>query len=127
MVRKFSPRNGTALTGACCLTALLSGSVSHSFGQGYGLPPKPEVSQPLKYGPFDVLYGVRGSMVYDDNIYISTNKQSDVIWTVAPDVTLGLGDYREQAGNFLSLDYTPNVILFTDQSRNDAIDHEALL
>src|SRR5260221_5002328 len=87
-------------------------------------PPDP----PLRYGPFDVLYSLRGSVVYDDNIYIShTNKQSDVLWTLSPSITLAAGDYRERKENLLTLDYTPSIILFTDQTQNDALDHDAQL
>src|SRR5438874_5045234 len=101
MVRKFCPGGGSALAGACYVTAIFGGLVAHSLGQE--TLQKAEAREPLKYGPFDVLYGARASMVYDDNIYISTNKQSDVIWTLAPEVTLGAGDYRVQEGNFLRL------------------------
>ena len=66
-------------------------------------------------------------MMYDDNIYISPNKQSDVLWTITPNVMVGAGDYHEQEANFLTVAYTPSFIFFTDQTANNAIDHDAQL
>src|SRR5207245_353294 len=103
------------------------GLVAPGFSQEAFTERKIDGIEPLKYGPFDALFGIRGGVVYDDNIYISPNKKSDVIWTIAPNVTLAAGDYRAKEANFLTLSYTPSVILFSDQTRNDALDHEAVL
>src|SRR5437867_1858327 len=79
MVRKSNSRSRTALSRACYFTALFNGLVVPGFAQE-ALPQKPpEGLEPLKYGPFDVLYGIRGSVVYDDNIFISPHKVSDFI------------------------------------------------
>ena len=130
MVRNnFYPPARRAALGACSITTALLGVLAlPAQGQGLLADTKPPLDPPLRYGPFDVLYSLRGGMVYDDNIYINpTNKQSDVIWTVAPSITLGAGDYREQQANLLSLRYTPSFIFFTEQDRNNAIDHDALV
>src|SRR5258708_3315265 len=117
MVRKnFYPRGKRVAFGACSITTALLGALAlPALSQEMVAETKPPLEPPLRYGPFDILYAIRGGMVYDDNIYIShTNKQSDVIWTVAPNVTIGAGDYREQQASMLSLSYTPSFIFFTD-------------
>src|ERR1043166_1000703 len=127
MDRNLFPRTGIALRRACYLTAILNGLSASGVAQQAVVDQKPSTEPPLRYGPFDVLYSLQGGVVYDDNIYISTNKQSDVIWTIAPSMTLAAGDYREKQENLLTLSYTPTIFLFTDQSQNDALDHDARL
>ena len=125
--KHFYSQGKRVALGACSVTTALLGALAlPAQSQEMRAETKPPLDPPLKYGPFDILYGIRGSMVYDDNIYISpTNKQSDVLWTIAPSVTLGAGDYHEQQASLLSISYTPSFIFFTDQSRNNAIDHDA--
>lgn len=129
MARKLLKRNRNraALGRACFITtALLGGLALPAQSQEMAVDKNASTEPPLKYGPFDFLYSLRGSLVYDDNIFIShTNKQSDVIWTIAPSVTIGAGDYREQEANLLTVSYTPSFILFTDHSSNNAVDHDA--
>jgi len=127
--KHFYSQGKRVALGACSVTTALLGALAlPAQSQEMRAETKPPLDPPLKYGPFDILYGIRGSVVYDDNIYIShTNKQSDVLWTIAPSVTLGAGDYHEQQASLLSISYTPSFIFFTDQSRNNAIDHDAQL
>jgi hypothetical protein len=47
-----------------------------------------------------------------------------VIWTATPGILIGAGDYAVREENLLSLEYTPSFILFTDNSDNNAVDHE---
>ena len=131
MSRQFSfpGTHRTALSRACSITtALLGGLLLPAYSQEARQEKGDVPGSPARYGPFDVLYGIRGSVVYDDNIYIShTNKKADVIFNIAPNITVGAGDYREGEANLVKLSYTPTVILFADQSKNNAIDHDALL
>jgi len=128
MVRKSNPRSGTALSRACYLTAILNSLIVPAYAQEASPATKPESTEPpLRYGPFDVLYAIGAGAFYDDNIYISPNKTSDFLWTISPSMTVGAGDYREMQENAIKLEYKPSVILFTDQTQNNALDHDALL
>ena len=52
---------------------------------------------------------VQISMVYDDNIYIQSDRPvADFIWITTPRVGLGLGDVRERRRNYLSVNYEPS-------------------
>jgi hypothetical protein len=112
-----------------CVTALIAALVPAAYAD----EPLPELSNksanaPLHYGPFDLFPSVRAGATYDDNIYIqSANKTDDFILSVAPGVVIGLGDYREKVGSFGSLEYSPNFLLYTLNSRNNAIDQEGRL
>ena len=82
----------------------------------------------VQWGPFDLHLNVLASVVYNDNIYIqSIRKTSDLIWTVSPDLILGAGDYLQKEENWLTVDYSPSFIHFTDHDGNDAIDQDARL
>jgi hypothetical protein len=82
----------------------------------------------LALGLFDVHLNALGSLVYNDNIYIqNTHKTSDLIWTLSPDLILGAGDYLQKEENWLTIDYSPSFILFTNHDGNDAIDQDARL
>lgn len=65
---------------------------------------------------------VRG--VYDDNINISRDhRRSDYYFAIEPQLTLGLGDIAGRNRAYLRLDYMPSIILFTDHSNEDEVDH----
>ncbi len=122
----------TGMAQACFFTAIVNGLFSSAHGQDAtrpGLPPPAGASPSLlHYGVFDVLPNLRGGATYDDNIYISsTNRQSDAILSVAPGVLLGAGDYRAKEESLVSIAYSPNFILYTDHTRNNAIDQDAAL
>jgi hypothetical protein len=94
-----------------------------------------------------VLHGSVTS-TYDDNIFIShENRQADYIFTIAPGVAVGRGDFKNElsdlssyenrfnpdrseilaASNYIFLHYIPSVTLFTDHSSEDSADHDVTL
>lgn len=86
-----------------------------------------KAGRPLHYGPFDVIYNFRGTVTYDDNIFIRPDKEDDVVGTLTPGIMVGAGDYGVREENLLTLEYNPSFIFFADHSDNNSIDHEALL
>ena len=81
---------------------------------------------PLQYGPFDIHFRAHGGVLYDDNINTSDiNKESDVIWSLSPTVTVGVGDYRERQGNLIQVEYTPSFVFYTDNSDLNTVNHAA--
>ncbi len=122
----------TGMAKACFFTAIVNGLFSSGYAQDAtrpGLPPPAGASPDLlHYGIFDVLPNLRGGASYDDNIYISsTNRQSDAILSIAPGVLLGAGDYRAKEESLVSIAYSPNFILYSDHTRNSAVDQDAAL
>lgn len=103
------------------LIAILSWSLP-AFAQE-PVAPREEL-EPLHYGPFDVRYSLRGAAMYDDNIFISPDKEDDLILSLTPGVLVGLGDYVTKEANLLSIEYTPSFIWFTDNSDQSSVDHE---
>ena len=77
----------------------------------------------LRLGAFDLHARMSGGMTYDDNItYSSTNRQSDLIGAIAPQISAVMDRRDGDYGTLLSLGYQPTVLLFSDHSNNDTID-----
>jgi len=82
----------------------------------------------LQWGPLDVHLNAESSIVYNDNIYIQKNhKTSDLIETLSPSLAIGAGDYLQKEESWLTIDYSPSFILFTNHGGNDAIDQDGRL
>lgn len=127
ITRKRAP---VCLPRAACLTALVNGILAHGYAQSLTPPSDPIQSgrDPLRYGPFDVFPRVTGGITFDDNIYIQErDKTADVIWNFSPGLLLAAGDYEKKETSYAYLDYAPTFLLFTEETRNNAIDHEAKL
>ena len=131
MVYKSESRRARVLAAACCGIAISGGAVCCSAQGQEELEPaiKPGVpASPLKFGPVDVFFRLNGSVYYDDNIFINrTNRHSDVIGTISPGITLGVGDYNVKAESFGLLHYTPSFIFFAENTKQNTIDHDARL
>lgn len=66
------------------------------------------------------------SGIYDDNIFISpTNEQSDYIWNITPGVSYETSDPTLNLEHFFTASYDPTIVLFTDNSDQDALEHNA--
>ena len=126
----------------CCLTALLNAlpaayaqenlptaTYSQELLATPVFPPAlPAGENVLRYGPWDVLPRMRGYVTYDNNIFIQADdEQDDVIWTFAPGMLIGTGDYRVQESSAVFLDYTPSFNVFTRNSHQNSIDHDLRL
>lgn len=122
--------NAKTMARACYMTALLNSLLPAGYAQDAitGQSEGPGLAEKIfSYGPFDVRPHASGRVFYDDNIFISPQKRSDVVWTLSPGVLIGAGDYLEKEENLFTLAYTPTAIIFTEHSSESAIDHEAHL
>jgi len=118
------------LAGTCCVTALLASLISpvQAEESPVGTSRTDTQDSILRYGPFDVFPYARAGLTYDNNIYIqSTGKKDDFIWSFTPGVVLGGGDYKKKIESFTVIEYSPNFLVFTKNSRNNAIDHDGKL
>ena len=79
-------------------------------------------------GPVTVRLELRLGVLYDDNILLSQDhRQADWTYVLAAGFSLGLGNSVEQKGNFLMLEYLPQVELFQSHGQYDALDQHARL
>jgi hypothetical protein len=71
-------------------------------------------------------YSVRlgGRFVYSDNINASTlDPLEDFFVSLEPGISIGLGDVPERKGNYIRLDYSPNALLYFDNSEFNTLNH----
>jgi len=94
-----------------------------------------------------VLHG-SATATYNDNIFISeSNEQEDFIFTIAPGVAVGRGEFRSELANlssyqnrfdpdrsemvastnYIFLHYVPSVTLFADHSGENSFDNDVTL
>lgn len=94
-----------------------------------------------------VLHG-NATATYNDNIFIShDNEQEDFIFTIAPGVAIGRGEFRNElaslgsyetrfnpdrsdiltAENYIFVHYVPSVTLFAQNSSENSFDHDVTL
>ena len=79
----------------------------------------------LKYtiGPIDIRPTMTFSTTYSDNILESTtNRRQDLIYTIAPGATFGLGDYVQKQYNYFTLQYVPTLNLYNHFSTLNSLD-----
>lgn len=71
---------------------------------------------------------VTASVMFDNNILLSSNnRQSDIVFTLMPGITIGRGDFESRKANYLLLDYAPSAVMYANHPEHDAIDHDANL
>ena len=131
MSQSLFKTNGTAAAKACFFTAVLNSVFAPGYAQeapSVYQPPVDLAERALQWGPFDIRPSLRGAVVYDDNIFIQPDdKESDLIWSLSPGVLVGAGDYLGREANQHTLQYAPTFILFTENSDENAVDHDARL
>lgn len=73
-------------------------------------------------------FRVSVNATYDDNIYIQAkNPTSDLLWSLSPGVTLGVGDLTGRKGGFATLRYDGKAFYFTNNSELNSVDQVAAL
>ena len=105
---------------------------------------EPEIDKhPWKF----VIHG-SATATYDNNIFIShTDEQEDFIFTIAPGLAVGRGDFKNElanlgsyedrfnpdrsamvdAANYIYVHYVPSVTLFAEHSSENSFDHDVTL
>jgi hypothetical protein len=73
---------------------------------------------------FHYAFGLTVRGVWDDNIFLThTDKTSGYYFAIEPWITLGWGDMQGRNKAYLRLDYMPSIILYTDHSGEDGVNH----
>lgn len=73
---------------------------------------------------FHYAFGLTLRGVWDDNIFLShTNRVSDYYFAIEPWLTIGWGDMAGRNQAYFRLDYMPSIILYTNHSDEDAVNH----
>jgi Putative beta-barrel porin 2 len=75
-----------------------------------------------------LIFTIGAGVFYDDNIFIShTDRKADTVFTLDGGFAFELGDYRQQADNYLIAKYLATGYLFTRNTGQDSVDQDAVL
>jgi Putative beta-barrel porin 2 len=75
-----------------------------------------------------LIFTIGAGVFYDDNIFIShTDRKADTVFTIDGGFAFELGDYRNQADNYLIAKYLVTGYLFTRNTGQDSADQDAVL
>src|SRR5687767_1854373 len=118
----------------CCVTAVIAGLVPAGNAQVANIEPEPRSVFDEEYedgaatfmnaGPFSVRPHLYMTAYYDDNLALQPRReQEDFVWRFSPGVLFGLGEFRGDKGNYLSLDYTATGSLYTKYCEYNSLDH----
>ena len=73
---------------------------------------------------FHYSFRLGGRVIYSDNINASPDDElSDLYVSFEPGVSVGIGDVPERKGNYIRLDYSPNALLYFENSEFNTINH----
>ena len=90
---------------------------------------------------FQYAFSLTTGVTYDDNVFLTANgstpvttngqapaprrgfSRGDVYFSVTPSLSLGYGDTRGHATNYVEFDYTANALLFTKNTDQDTVEH----
>jgi hypothetical protein len=73
---------------------------------------------------FHFSFRLGGRFVYSDNINASSEDPvEDFYVSLEPGVSIGLGDVPERKGNYIRLDYSPNALLYFENSEFNTLSH----
>jgi len=123
----------TALT-FCCVSAVLAALIPAGHAQVANLEPdapnvfdterEEALAKFLNLGPISVRPHFNLSAYYDSNLALSQNaEREDLVWRFSPGALFGIGEFRGDKGNYLSLDYTATGSIYTKYSDYNALDH----
>jgi hypothetical protein len=123
----------TALTFGC-VSALLAGFLPAGHAQVGNLDSAPSnafdtereeaLAKYLELGPISVRPHFHATAYYDDNLAITPHDvQRDMVLRFSPGVLFGVGEFRGDKGNYLTLDYTGTGSIYTTHSDYNALDH----
>lgn len=118
----------------CCVTAAIAALVPAASAQVANLESAPSnlfedthqesLAKYLGLGPISVRPHLYVSAYFDDNLALKdTAEKEDFVWRIAPGALFGVGEFRDK-GNYITLDYTPTVNLYTKYDDFNSLDHK---
>ncbi len=117
----------------CFVTAAIAALVPAATAQVANLDAAPQnvfenehqesLAKYLSLGPISVRPHLHVSAYHDNNLALKdTAEMEDFVWRFSPGALFGMGEFRDK-GNYLTLDYTPTVNLYTKYADFNALDH----
>lgn len=125
-----------------CATLVLAGLVPSGFAQGYSPVAQLEegprsffdaeaedsLAKFLNWGALNARPHAELKAYYDNNLALQDRaEEEDFVWRISPGVLVGVGEFRGDKRNFVTLDYTMTGSIYTKYSDYNALDHDVAL
>jgi len=82
----------------------------------------------LEAGPINIRPHLYAESYFDDNLTLDrSNKREDWVWRIAPGAMFGVGEFRGDKGNYISIDYTLRGEIYTKYHEFNAVDHYVVM
>src|SRR5690349_4879673 len=122
-----------------CATLVLAGLVPAGLSQGYQAVAQLEegprnffdseaedsLAKFLNWGALNARPHADLKAYYDNNLSLKdTAEEEDFVWRISPGVLFGVGQFRGEKGNYVTLDYTMTGSIYTKYSDYNALDHD---
>ena len=116
------------------VTAAIAALVPSSMAQIANMDPAPQnvfateheesLAKFLNAGPVSVRPHFNTTAYYDDNLTLKNGPElEDFVWRLSPGALFGIGEFRGDKGNYLSLDYTPTAAIYSKYHEYSSLDH----
>lgn len=122
-----------------CATLALAGLIPSGFAQGYQPVAQLEegprsffdgesedsLAKFLNWGALNARPHADLKAYYDSNLALKDSREEeDFVWRISPGVLFGVGQFRGDKGNYVTLDYTMTASIYTKYSDYNSLDHD---
>jgi hypothetical protein len=125
-----------------CATLVMAGLVPSGLAQGYqpvaqleegprsffDAESEDSLAKFLNWGALNARPHAELKAYYDSNLTLAPEREEeDFVWRISPGVTFGVGQFRGEKGNYVTLDYTMTGSIYTKYSDYNSLDHDVAL
>jgi hypothetical protein len=122
-----------------CATLVMAGLVPAGLSQGFQAVAQLEdgprsffdadaedsLGKFLNWGALNARPHAELKAYYDNNLSLKDRaEEEDFVWRISPGVLFGVGQFRGEKGNYITLDYTMTGSIYTKYSEYNALDHD---
>ncbi len=125
-----------------CATLVLAGLVPAGLAQGvqgvtqleegptsfFDADSEDSLAKFMNWGALNARPHAELKAYYDSNLALKDSaEEEDFVWRISPGVLFGVGQFRGEKGNYVTLDYTFTGSIYTKYSAYNSADHDAAL
>ena len=125
-----------------CATLVMAGLVPSGLAQGYqpvaqleegprsffDAEAEDSLAKFLNWGALNARPHAELKAYYDSNLTLADQREEeDFIWRISPGIEFGVGEFRGEKGNYVTLDYTMTGSIYTKYSDYNALDHDVAM
>jgi hypothetical protein len=125
-----------------CATLVMAGLVPAGLAQGYqpvaqleegprsffDAEAEDSLAKFLNWGALNARPHAELKAYYDSNLSLKDRaEEEDFVWRISPGILFGVGEFRGDRGNYITLDYTLTGSIYTKYSDYNSVDHDVAM